>query len=141
MSLQLKVEIERLKTFDALHIKMFLEKRTLIKVKKMVRSISIHIKIKQLNELEDGSWVGNSFCRILLLLYTCFPVGNLFLSGRCSCWYNYIFGCSGLLVYIIFLVICTNFWFDVGHTWIADFKSVSVEYISIFTGWWKMFIY
>ena len=25
---------------------------------------------------------------------------------------------------------CTNF--DVGHTWIADFNSVSVEYFSVF---------
>ena len=32
---------------------------------------------------------------------------------------------------------CTNFWFDVGYTWIADINSVSVEYFSVFLRWRK----
>ena len=41
-------------------------------------------------------------CQTLLSPYTgCFLGCNFPSMGRCFCWYNYIFGCSGLLVCLI----------------------------------------
>ena len=52
-------------------------------------------------------WVCNSVCQILFLLYTgCFLEGSCGLRDSCSCWYNYIFGRTGLLAYLIFFLLC-----------------------------------
>ena len=49
-------------------------------------------------------WVCHSFCHTLSSLHTrCFLRDSFRLRGKCFCWYNCIFGCSELLVYLLIL--------------------------------------